>query len=626
MQITRLHISNFKSIKNMHLKNLESALILVGRNNTGKTAVMDAVRAMAGQYRIQPEDFQEDYANIEIAADLYCTEEDLIMFHTMGKVSGFRNYDRWLAEFKDRLPWQEAEDGGGGTISFTFVANREGKIRYEDQENRHNAYISEILPRIYYVDALRTIPSLAQELMLGEYEELVMLREDLCMFDKAKKCNQCFSCIGLINQKTPEQLNALETARLLDYKLVKLNLSEFMESMNEIYHGNGGEENIFFSLGRDMEQMLTVNAEFSYENQTRLRPISQIGKGMRSIYLLSLIETLIRGGKPVPGILLVEEPEMYLHPQLQKVSGDILYRLSQKNQVMFTTHSAQLLLNFSNRQIRQVVDGEDGWSAVRKNTNISAILDDLGYSAADMMNVDFVFIVEGKQDKNRLPLLLRKYYSEIFDEDGNLARISIVTTNSCTNIRTYANLKYINQLYLKDNFLMIRDGDGKNRRQLTQELCNYYEQSGERDIDTLPRVTEKNVLVLRYYSFENYFLNPEIMATLGVIEEPEDFYRIFLAKWKSYLSQIRSGKRLQEVIGHDFRSTEDVKKHMEDIKIHLRGHNLFDIFYGRYRKKENALLRRYIELAHREEFADILDAVDSFIYFKSKQALAKESE
>ena len=626
MQITRLHISNFKSIKNMRLKNLESALILVGRNNTGKTAVMDAVRAMAGQYRILPEDFQEDYANIGIGVELYCGEEDLKMFHSMGKVSGFRNYDRWLAEFKERLPWQDADEGDGGTISFTFVANREGKTRYEDKDNKHNTYIPEILPRIYYVDALRTIPSQAEELMLGEYEELIHLRENTCMFDKAKKCNQCFSCIGLINQKTPDELNALEAARLLDYKLFQLNLSEFMESMNEIYHDNGGEEDIFFSLGRDMEQMLTVNAEFCYENQTRRRPISQIGKGMRSIYLLSLIETLIRSGKPVPGILLVEEPEMYLHPQLQKVSGDILYRLSLKNQVIFTTHSAQLLLNFSNRQIRQVINDEDGWSAVRKNTNISAILEDLGYSAADMMNVDFVFIVEGKQDKNRLPLLLRKYYSEIFDEKGNLARVSIITTNSCTNIRTYANLKYINQLYLKDNFLMIRDGDGKNRRHLTQELCNYYEQSGERDIDTLPRVTEKNVLVLRYYSFENYFLNPEIMATLGVIKEPEDFYRIFLAKWKSYLSQIRSGKKLQEVIGHDFRTPEDVKKHMEDIKIHLRGHNLFDIFYGRYRKKENALLRRYIELAPREEFADILDAVDSFIYFKSKQALAKESE
>ncbi len=45
---------------------------------------------------------------------------------------------------------------------------------------------------------------------------------------------------------------------------------------------------------------------------------------------------------------------------------------------------------------------------------------------------------------------------------GQLSRISIITTNSCTNIKTYANLKYINQLYIRDQFLMIRDGDGKD--------------------------------------------------------------------------------------------------------------------------------------------------------------------
>ena len=44
--------------------------------------------------------------------------------------------------------------------------------------------------------------------------------------------------------------------------------------------------------------------------------------------------------------------------------------------------------------------------------HIDDILNDLGYSANDFLNVDFVFIVEGKQDKNRLPLLLEKYYSE----------------------------------------------------------------------------------------------------------------------------------------------------------------------------------------------------------------------
>ena len=72
-------------------------------------------------------------------------------------------------------------------------------------------------------------------------------------------------------------------------------------------------------------------------------------------------------------------------------------------------------------------------------------MNDLGYSANDLMNVSFVFIVEGKQDRARLPLLLKHYYGELYDEKGNLKRVAIISTNSCTNIKTYANLKYINQ-------------------------------------------------------------------------------------------------------------------------------------------------------------------------------------
>ena len=73
------------------------------------------------------------------------------------------------------------------------------------------------------------------------------------------------------------------------------------------------------------------------------------------------------------------------------------------------------------------------------------------------------------------------------------------------------------------------------------------------------------------------------------------------------------------MIGEDLKAPEDVRLHMEEIKRYLRGHNLFDIFYGRYRGQETELLQAYIDLAPREEFADILDAIDNFIYFESRK-------
>ena len=86
---------------------------------------------------------------------------------------------------------------------------------------------------------------------------------------------------------------------------------------------------------------------------------------------------------------------------------------------------------------------------------------------------------------------------------------------------------------------MIRDSDGKDRDMLGRQLCKYYDERNLVDVDHLPKVTRKNVLILKYYSFENYFLNPEIMSKLGVIESEDAFYEILYDKWREYLHRIQ---------------------------------------------------------------------------------------
>lgn len=615
MKITDLHIRNFKSIHDMHLKQIENALILVGQNNTGKTTVLDAVRAVGGEYEICPEDFWEDGSNIEITVSLSFTEEDLNLLRRKGIVSQYRRKEAWLQDFCKKLP-----SFSGDTLAFTMSANRDGRIRYQDGVHKHNPYIQEVFPKMYHVDTERRLERLQQDLFLLQEDEILQrMRTGCCMFNQARRCSHCFNCIGLIEQKQPRDLDVFETSKLLDYKLYQLNLDAFAKKVNESFQKNGGREDIIYTMNRDVEKILQVTTEIRLPAQSLTRPISRMGKGMRSIYLFSLLEAYTEVEESLPSIIMIEDPEIFLHPRLQKVSGKILYRLSRKNQVIFTTHSPNLLPNFSSRQIRQVVLGEDGSSDVRQKTDISAILDDLGYTAGDLMNVNFVFIVEGKQDKSRLPILLRKYYSETTDEQGNLLRIAIITTNSCTNIKTYANLKYMNQIYLRDQFLMIRDSDGKDPAVLGRQLCRYYEERNLEDLDKLPRVRPENVLILKYYSFENYFLNPKVMAQLGIVESEEAFYEILLEKWKEYLHRITSGRHLLEVLGHDLTTVMDIKEHMEEIRTYMRGHNLFDIFYGRYKEQEAELLERYIELAPREDFQDILDAFEKFPYFESRR-------
>ncbi len=615
MKITEFRIKNFKSIHDLYLKDIQNALILVGQNNTGKTTVLDAIRAVGGEYTISPEDFREDGASIECMVALSISEDDLRLLHRKGIVSQYRRWEAWLSDFQRKLPSFTNQ-----LLTFTMSANREGRIRYQDGFHKNNPYIPEVFPKIYHVDTERRVEQLQQDLWLLQEDEILQrMRTRCCIFNQARTCTQCFNCIGLIEQKSPKELDVFETSKLLDYKLYQLNLDAFAKKVNESFHRNGGRERIHYSMNRDVEKILQVTAEIWQPAQHQTCSISRMGKGMRSIYLFSLLEAYTEMEESLPSILMIEDPEIFLHPRLQKVSGKILYRLSQKNQVIFTTHSPNLLPNFKTQQIRQVIIKKDGSSGIREKTDISAILDDLGYTAGDLMNVNFVFIVEGKQDKFRLPMLLGKYYAETTDSQGNLLRIAIITTNSCTNIKTYANLKYMNQIYLRDQFLMIRDSDGKDPIALGRQLCRYYEERNLEDLDKLPRVRPENVLILKYYSFENYFLNPSVMAKLGIIESEEAFYQILLDKWKEYLHRITSGKHLVEILGKDLETIEDIKEHMEDIKIYLRGHNLFDIFYGRYKEQEAELLERYLELAPREDFQDILAALEHFPYFESRK-------
>ena len=86
------------------------------------------------------------------------------------------------------------------------------------------------------------------------------------------------------------------------------------------------------------------------------------------------------------------------------------------------------------------------------------------------------------------------------------------------------------------------------------------------------------------------------MAQLGVVESENAFYQTFYEKWQEYLSRLSSGQKLISVIGHDLTGPEDVKAHMEEIRIYMRGHNMFDCFYGRFKKEENEWYNVFVRL------------------------------
>ena len=74
MQIKFLNIKNFKSIRKLEIKDVENCLILVGKNNTGKTVVLDA-----GSWKPNIEQFLQS-AHIVIASEVFVNPQGKHVF------------------------------------------------------------------------------------------------------------------------------------------------------------------------------------------------------------------------------------------------------------------------------------------------------------------------------------------------------------------------------------------------------------------------------------------------------------------------------------------------------------------------------------------------------------------
>ena len=302
MKITSLTIENFKSIHRLNMQEIDQALILVGKNNTGKTVVLDAILALEGSYQIKKEDYKEPYKPVIIQGTISLEAEDIELFHEKGMVSRYSKPSSWYEDFKRKLPSfkpneeEETESGlKGGSISFVYRLPYEGKEEFGDGFRKNNPNLRVIFPKIYFIDNSRNIQSIQEDILEFQgREELRDLRDEVCMFDKSKRCNHCFACIGEMQNKLPHDLSIHETTRLLEYKLFQLNLNQFSDKLNANFQKNGGaNQEIQYNIKLDIDQMIQVETLVHHKERDIYGPIGTLGAGLKSIYVLSLLKTYI---------------------------------------------------------------------------------------------------------------------------------------------------------------------------------------------------------------------------------------------------------------------------------------------------------------------------------------------
>lgn len=395
MKISKIYIKNFRGLKEINLTPAQMNCI-IGENNAGKSTVLLAINLFLKGTRISESDYYDKTKEIFIditftgvnEADLnkisdeenrsriqHIVENDQLIFRRKYKLdftSELLCYKKtpiniiykadWIAqELKGKKPL-EIKSFINNTYQFsqdiinivsTQTAAKE-KIEeliqqlpndqfHHDWENLPTGFsntVTPMFPEPIYIPAVKDFSDETKTKESTSFGKLIKILftqlekspEFLEIKNSFEKLNKMLNRQIIKNDDDTEQFldERLESLKTLESEIEKVFQESFSQIKLELQIPNPEVKQIFNSTQILIDDGVKTTIDYK-------------GDGVKRTLVFSILRTYVEklnsDNQNTDYIFLFEEPELYLHPNGQRILYNVLEKLSGKDQVFVTTHS-----------------------------------------------------------------------------------------------------------------------------------------------------------------------------------------------------------------------------------------------------------------------------------------------
>ena len=438
MRLTKFSVTNYKIFKETFTIEFskDSIVILTGRNNTGKSTILEAINCFfqkESKTKTIPNNcFSERNKEIILKAVFESDENKITIVKKYKEEAAPKFFDENDVEIKN---------------------NHELKDTLEEILNNKPFYIT---PSMLPDDINDLIQDIYSEIIKNDLEKLEGFNgdpeEEKEMYVLAQEYSQ-------IKKSYPQFLKKLKsnTDKILEQvsRDVTNNLRTLFSNEHLSLNVVGGETEGFSAS--DILKSTNSSVNIDSKNQSEM-PLANQGTGLQRMSLIYLIQNMIEKklmGESDNKLLLIDEPEAFLHPEAVRALSRSLYKIGEKMPLMISTHSP-ILIDLSERHtsIQVFRVGEKEAIQLYKSISDQFVKDDiknmkiLNYVDSyvnEFFFADKVVIVEGDTE-----YIAFKHFAKLKN-----VNLHIIRARGKSTIRTL--MKILNQF--NSNYDVLHDVD-----------------------------------------------------------------------------------------------------------------------------------------------------------------------